>query len=229
MSTYALKMARMAAPAIDRAARRLHDAGYAQVMNNTTFSYRQCEVLVQFASEDDYKIAALVVAEEFRAYGWGTGTTYDNNNAITGHMTGLRLTHPSFLTKTGDEVRDRPSSWSITGPMPEGNVYLDAETIEHMAQEAAEVVRDMLRLRSLEEHGKLPEGTYDLPEITSNPMETQRDRDVAEHNDEPVNAPQPLPGSPAAAVIPVVPLAQAATAPMPLFGADPDEEADDRD
>lgn len=227
--TYALKMARAIAPAIDRTARRLHDSGYVQVMNNVTFSYRQCEVLVTFASEDDYKIGALVLAEEARVYGWGTSTTYDNSNAITGHMTGLRLTHPLFLTRTGDEVRQRPAMWSVEGPMPGGNVYLDADTIEHMAQEAAEVVRDMLRLRSLEEHGRLPEGTYDLPEIVGNPMETQRDRDVAEHNDEPVDAPQPLPGSPAAAVIPVVPLSQAATAPMPLFGAEPDEEDDDRD
>lgn len=227
--TYAIKMAKAIAPAIDRTARRLHDSGYSLVMNRLTFSYRQCEVLAEFASEDDYKIGALVLAEEVRAYGWGTGTTYDNGNAITGKMTGLRLTHPSFLTRTGDEVRDRPSTWSVTGPMPEGNVYLDAETIERMAQEAAEVVRDMLRLRSLEEHGKLPEGTYDLPEITSNPMETERDRYVAEHNDEPIDAPLPQPGSPAAAVIPVKPLHEAATAPMPLFGAEPDEEADDRD
>lgn len=208
MSTYALKMAKVAAPAIDRAARRMHDAGYVQVMNNTVFSYRQCEVLVEFASEDDYKIGALVIAEEFRADGWGTGTTYDNNNAVTGHMTGLRLTHPSFLTRTGDEVQARPSTWRIEGPMPPGNVYLDAETIERLAQEAAEVMRDMLRLRTLEEHGKLPEGCYDLPPITSNPMVTQRDRDVAEHNDEPINAPQPLPGSPAAAAVKPRPLAE---------------------
>lgn len=227
--TYAIKMARAMAPVIDRTARRLHDSGYVQVMNNLTFSYRQCEVLAEFANEDDYKIGALVLAEEARSYGWGTSTTYNNGNAITGKMTGLRLTHPSFLTKTGDEVRQRPALWSVEGPMPEGNVYLDAETIERMAQEAAEVVRDMLRLRSLEEHGRLPEGAYDLPAITSNPMETQRDRDVAEHNEEPVKAPLPLPGSPAAAVIPVRPLAEAPTAPMPLFGADPDDEGDDRD
>ena len=219
--TYAIKMAKVAAPAIDRAARRLHDSGYHVIMNNTQFSYRQAEVLVKFASEDDYKVAALVIHEEFRRDGWGIGTTYDNNSAVTGRMIGLRLTHPSFLTRTGDEVQERPSTWSVTGPMPPGNVYLDAETIEHLAQEAAEVVRDMLRLRSLEEHGKLPEGTYDLPKIIGNPMETQRDRDIAEHNDEPVSAPKPLPGSPAAAVIPV--------APMPLFGADPDEEADTDD
>lgn len=222
--TYAIKMARSIAAAIDRAARRMHDAGYEQVMNRTTFSYRQCEVLVEFASEDDYKIAALVIAEEARNWGWTSTTTYDNNSAITGKMTGLRLSHPVMLTRVGTEVTDRPALWSVEGPMPERNVHLDAETIETMAQEAAEVVRDLLRQRSLEEHGKLPPDTYDLPAITSNPMETQRDRDVAEHNDEPVDAPQPQPGSPAAAVLPVKPIVPG---PMPLFGADPDEESDD--
>jgi hypothetical protein len=217
--TYALKMAKVAAPAIDRTARRLHDSGYALVMNRLTFSFRQTEVLARFANEDDYKTGALVLAEEFRRDGWGTGTIYDNDNAITGQMIGLRLTHATFLTRTGDEVQARPSTWSVTGPMPPGNVYLDAETIEQLAQEAAEVVRDMLRWRSLEEHGKLPEGTYDLPKIEGNPMETQRDRDVAEHNDEPVNAPKPLPGSPAAAVIPVRPL-------NTVFGTE-DDDADE--
>lgn len=215
--TYAIKMARVAAVAIDRAARRMHDAGYHLLSNNISYAYRNTEILVDFKTEENYKLGALVVAEEFRHLGWGTGTTYDNGSAINGKMTGLRLTHPSFLTRTGDEVRNRPSTWSVTGPMPEGNVYLDAETIERIALEAAEVVRDMLRLRSLEEHGRLPEGCYDLPAITSNPMETERDRYVAEHNDEPVDAPQPLPDSRAAKALAVRPLPE-------VFGVEADTD-----
>lgn len=190
--TYAIKMARASAPAIDRTARRLHDGGYWQVMDRVGFSYQNTQVMVKFASQDDYEIVAGVLCEELRADGFGWSTTYDNNNARTGKMTGLRVTHPSFLTRHGDEVRNRPSTWSVTGPMPEGNVYLDAETIERMAQEAAEVVRNMLRVQSLNEFGKLPPGTYDLPAYEGNPLETCFDREIAEHNDEPVQSIQPI-------------------------------------
>lgn len=190
--TYAIKMARASAPAIDRAARRLHDGGYWQVMDRVGFSYQNTQVMVKFDSEDDYRIVAGVLCEELRADGFGWSTTYDNNNARTGKMTGLRVTHPSFLTRYGDEVRDRPDTWRIEGPMPEGNVYFDAETIEKLAQEAAEVMRDALRLRSLNEHGKLPPGTYDLPAYEGNPLETCFDREIAEHNEEPVQSVQPL-------------------------------------
>lgn len=191
--TYAIKMARAAAPAIDRAARRLHDGGYWQVMDGVFFAYRNTQIMVDFGTEERYKIVAGVLCEELRADGFGWSTTYDNNNAITGKMTGLRITHPSFLTRMGDEVRNRPSTWRVEGPMPEGRVYLDAETIEKLAQEAAEVVRDMLRVQSLNEFGKLPPDTYDLPAVEGNPLETSFDRDVAEHNDEPVQAVQPRP------------------------------------
>lgn len=190
--TYALKMARAAAPAIDRAARRLHDGGYWQVMDSVFFAYRNTQIMVDFGTQERYEIAAGVLCEELRADGFGWSTTYDNNNARTGKLIGLRVTHPSFLTRHGDEVRNRPDTWRLEGPMPEGNVYLDAETIERLAQEAAEVVRDMLRLRSLDEHGKLPPGTYDLPPMADNPLETSFDREIAEHNDEPVQAIQPI-------------------------------------
>lgn len=194
--TYILKMARAVAPAIDRAARRVHDGGYPWVFDRTQFSYRNTMIYVEFASEDDYRLAAGVLAEELRADGFGWTTTYDNKNARTGKMTGMRVTHPRFLTQTGDEIRNRPSTWRIEGPMPHGRVPLDAETIERLAQEAAEVMRNMLREQSIKEYATVPPGTYDLPVSTGNPLETVFHRDVAEHNEEPVDAPKPLPPRP---------------------------------
>lgn len=191
--TYAIKMARATAPAIDRTARRLYDGGYSNVMDGVSFSYRNTQMLVQFGSEDDYKVGASILAEELRVDGFGWTTTYDNNSAITGKMIGLRVTHPSFLTRLGTEAKNRPATWRVGGPMPHGNVHLEAKVIEQVAQEAAEVVRDMLRVQALAEYGQLPPGTFDLPPVVGNPLETSFDRDVAEHNDEPVQATQPRP------------------------------------
>ncbi len=191
MSTYIVKMAKASAPAIDRAARRMFDAGYHVAFGRMTVSYQNSQLIVMFDNPSDMAVGGPVLAEEFRADGWGWTVIFDNNDARTGKQIGMRVTHPMFLTQTGDEVRERPDTWSVTGPMPGRNVYLDAETIEHIAQEAAEVVRDMLRTQSLREYGKLPEGTYDLPPAADNPLETVFHRDVAEHNDEPVDAPKP--------------------------------------
>lgn len=191
--TYAIKMARATAPAIDRTARRLYDGGYPNILDGMSFSYRNTQVLMRFATEEEYKIGAPILAEELRADGFGWSTTYDNANANTGKALGLRITHPSFLTKMGDEAKGRPATWRVGGPLPAGNVHLEAKVIEQIAQEAAEVVRDMLRQRALAEYGQLPPGTFDLPPMVGNPLETSFDRDVAEHNDEPIKATQPRP------------------------------------
>lgn len=189
--TYAIKMARAMAPAIDRMARRLYDGGYGNVMDGLSISYRNTQCLAIFASEAEYKVGAGILAEELRADGWGWSTKYDNNNAITGKPVGLLVTHPSFITKMGDEAQGRPSTWRVGGPMPGPSVHLTAGVIEQIAQEAAEVVRDMLRQRALTEFGQLPVGTFDLPVKVGNPLETQFDRDTAEHNEEPVTATPP--------------------------------------
>ena len=205
MSTYPIRMAYAMAPAIDRATLRLHQGGYQHVMNAVTFRYQPTQVHVVFASTADMEVGGPVLAEELRRDGWGWTTVYDNNNARTGNRIGMTVTHPRFLTQTGDEGPERPTSWAVQGPMPGRGVYLDAETINALAQEAAEVVRDTLRQQALREYGQVPEGTFDLPE--GNPLETQFHRDVAEHNDEPVDAPKPRP------------LHEA-------FGVEPDDEED---
>jgi hypothetical protein len=191
--TYPVKMARAAAPAIDRATRRLHDGGYEHVMSAARFNYQPTQFHAVFASTADMEVAGSVLAEELRADGWGWTAIYDNGNARTGNQVGLTATHPRFVTQMGDEVRQRPDSWGVTGPMPGRNVYLDAETIERIAQEAAEVVRDTLRQQAIKEYGQVPEGTFDLPKTEGNPLETQFHRDAAAHNDEPVDAPKPRP------------------------------------
>lgn len=190
---YIIKMARAAAPAIDRATRRLHEGGYEHVMGAATFRYQPTQFHAVFASVADMQVAGHVLAEELRADGWGWTAIYDNGNMRTGNQIGLTATHPRFITQTGDEVRQRPDTWSVVGPMPGRNVYLDADTIERVALEAAEVVRDMLRQQAIKEYAQVPEGTFDLPKIKGNPLETQFHRDVAEHNDEPVDAPKPRP------------------------------------
>lgn len=190
---YAIKMARATAPAIDRAARRIHDAGYPHVMNAVRFSYHNTQMIVTFASTADMEIGGPVLAEELRADGFGWHTQYDNGNAVTGNRIGLLVTHPLFLTRLGDEARDRPASWRVEAPMPGQNVHLTAEVIEKQAQEAAEVVRDLLRQQALKEYGDLPKGTFDLPPMAENPLETEFHREVAEHNEEPVDAPKPRP------------------------------------
>lgn len=222
--TYTLKMARTTAPAIDRMARRLSEGGYSNVLDGLAFSYRDRQMLARFGNEDDYKVGAPILAEELRKDGFGWRTTYDNNNANTGRMIGLLVTHPAFLTRTGDEVPERPASYSLAGPMPGRNVYLDADTIETMAQEAAEVMRDMLRAQAVKEFGTLPEGTFDLPPVVGNPLETSFDRDVAEHNDEPVYATKPRLTN--VAIEEVVPTK---SDPVPTPAPWPKEEAEDVD
>lgn len=191
--TYALKMARAAAPAIDRAARRLHDGGHPRVMDRMTVQYQATQLTATFASPADMVIGGGVLAEEFRADGWSWSAVYDNGDAVTGSQIGVQLTHPGLATRRGGEARGRPSKWRVEGPMPGPIVHLDADAIERMAQEAAEVVRDMLRQQSLRENGRLPKGTYDFPAVADNPLETVFHRDAAEWNDEPVQAPQPVP------------------------------------
>lgn len=207
-TSYPVRMAYAIAPAIDRATRRLHQGGYQHVMNACTFKYQPTQVHVVFASTADMEVGGLVLAEELRADGWGWTAIFDNSNMRTGNQVGLTATHPLFITQVGDEVRERPTSWGVQGPMPGRNVYLDAEAIERLAQEAAEVVRDTLRQQAIREYAQVPEGTFEMPE--GNPLETQFHRDAAEHNSERVQAPKPRPLSEA-------------------FGVEPGEDDDEED
>lgn len=191
---YIVRMAKAAAPAIDRTARRMHDAGYPHVMDRVQFQYLNTQMAVKFDSPEDYKLAASVLAEELRADGFGWTTAYDNGNAATGVPVGLRVTHPAFLTRVGTEVQDRPNTWRIEGPMPDGRVPLDADAIEQLAQEAAETMRDLLRTRAaLENGGVVPEDSFPATPAGHNPLETQFDRDVAEWNGQPVEEVAPKP------------------------------------
>lgn len=204
MST--VKIVRDAAPGIDRAIRRIEESGYGEAIRRMTLVVLQTGVIMRFEEPDLMELAGGVFVEELGYDGWGGSAVYDTGNATTGKQVGYRFDHPTFLSRNGTEVRDRPKLFKVEGPMPDGSVPLNAEVIERIVREVTEVARDLLRKQAFRETGVMPR--LPGPLVDGNPLKTHWAEELKAEGFDVADAPEPspLPRRVPEHMIPAVPL-----------------------
>lgn len=205
MST--VKIVRDAAPGIDRAIRRVEESGYGEAVRRMNLVVLQTGIVMQFEEPDLMELAGGVFVEELGYDGWGGSAIYDNGNAVTGKQIGWRFDHPTFLSRTGTEVRDRPKLFRVEGPMPDGRVTLNSDTIERLVGEVAEVARDMLRKQAFRETGVMPR--LPGPLVDGDPLKTHWAEELTAEGFDLIDktpATPPMPRRVPEHVVPVMPL-----------------------
>lgn len=175
----------------------------AHALNRTRFGISEQWISVHPHPEDRDLVIGLA-AEEFSKAGWsGHATSTPSHIDAKQPIVSMSFGHPRTKTRTGDgDGPKRPWAMGFEIPMPDPSTPITTKLIDFYAEQASALVRGLMAQQVADEEGKMP-GTPG--QGVSNP-----------HYRAPMREGVPQP---------VVPLNNTATAPMPLFGADPDEDA----
>lgn len=172
----------------------------AHALNRTRFGLSEQWISVYPHPEDRDMVLGLA-AEEFSKAGWSSHASSTPRNVDPKQpIESMSFGHPRTKTRTGDgDGPKRAWAMRLDVPMPDPAIPITTELIEYYAQQASNVVRGLMAQQVVDEEGKMP-GTPG--QGMANPHYRPPTRE----------------GFPA----PIVPVN--ATAPMPLFGADPDDD-----
>jgi hypothetical protein len=199
-----VKTARDAAVPLDSLIHKLTEEN-AHALNRTRFGLSEQWISV-YPHPEDRDLVIGLAAEEFSKAGWSChATSVDRHIDPKQPTESMSFGHPRTKTRTGDgDGPKRPWAMRLDIPMPDPSVPLTAKLIDYYAEQAGHIVRGLMSQQVVDEEGKMP-GT---------PGQGENNR----HYRPPMRDGSPTP------VVPIKPPNNTATAPMPLFGVDPDEE-----
>lgn len=196
-----IKTIRDAAVPLDSLIHKLTEEN-AHALNRTRFGISEQWIEVHPHPEDRDLVIGLA-AEEFSKAGWSC-----HASSVARHVDpkqpieSMSFGHPRTKTRTGDgDGPKRPWAMRLDIPMPDPSIPITADLIDYYAEQAGHIVRGLMSQQVVDEEGKMP-GTPGQGAANQHYRPPMRE------------------GSPT----PVVPLNNTATAPMPLFGVDPDED-----
>lgn len=198
-----VKTVRDAAIPLDSLIHKLTEEN-AHALNRTRFGISEQWISVHPHPEDRDLVIGLA-AEEFSKAGWSSHASSASREEDPAQpIISMSFGHPRTKTRTGNgDGPKRPWAMRLDIPMPNPSVPITADLIDYYAQQASHIVRGLMAQQVVDEEGRMP-GTF--RQGAANP-----------HFRPPTREGAPTP------VIPVKPLSDT-TAPMPLFGADPDED-----
>lgn len=180
----------------------------AHALNRTRFGISEQWISVHPHPEDRDLVIGLA-AEEFSKAGWSSHASSAPREVDPQQpITSMSFGHPRTKTRTGDgEGPKRAWAMRFDIPMPDPSVPITADLIDYYAKQASDIARGLMAQQVVDEEGRMP-GTF------------------RQGVDNPHYRPPEREGFP----VPVIPVKASngsgpATAPMPLFGTDPDEDA----
>ncbi|QNJ57677.1 hypothetical protein SEA_KEANU_72 [Streptomyces phage Keanu] len=196
-----VKTIRDAAVPLDSLIHKLTEEN-AHALNRTRFSLSEQWIAV-YPHPEDRDLVIGLAAEEFSKAGWSIhAESASRSEDPKQPVISMSFGHPRTKTKTGDgEGPKRKWAMRFEVPMPDPSIPITPDLIEYYAKQAADITRGLMAQQVVEEEGKMP-GTWNQGGANFRPPTRE--------------------GVPP--ITPVIPLSTTATAPMPLFGADPDDE-----